>query len=249
MASQTITLMSYSALGTPTLRLFADGSDTQVSGSPFTLVEATNRKGLYSVTFTGTLDGIHSAHLYSGSTFVGAGWVTMENASGTYHVRTEYDASATPTDVSAILSEDVPAAYAQGSVGWALGRIGLGKITVNSPVLPDGSVSIIQRGSYKTRFGNALDWTDTDADLSWPTLTGAEIRLQVGDGLLDIVGEVVTGTGSPKRVRAQLSSTTTDIAPGVYPMVLKAFFTGTGTDDDEYPLAVGSFTVLDGEAD
>lgn len=86
MASQVIACDAPTALATPTLRVFADGSDTQVSGSPFTLVEATNRKGYYSVSFTGTLDGLHSCTLYSGASPIGRGWVRMVNADGTYYV-------------------------------------------------------------------------------------------------------------------------------------------------------------------
>lgn len=84
MAAQVIAINAPSGLSTPTLRVFADGSDAQVSGSPFTLVEATNRKGYYTVSFTGTLAGLHLAVLYTGSNPIGAGWVQLVNADGTY---------------------------------------------------------------------------------------------------------------------------------------------------------------------
>lgn len=87
MATQTITLTSLPNLATPTLKVFPVGSDTAVSGSPFTLTEATNAKGRYAVTFTGTLAGEHECFLYSGATQVASGFVTLANATGSYEVR------------------------------------------------------------------------------------------------------------------------------------------------------------------
>lgn len=109
MASQTITLTTLPGLATPTLRVFPDGSDTAVSGSPFTLVEATNRKGYYAVTFTGTLAGVHLCLLYSGAAQVASGWVTLVNADGSYELRGEKG------DVNA-----VPAAVVTALRAWAV---------------------------------------------------------------------------------------------------------------------------------
>lgn len=89
MATQVVGLNAPTSLATPTLRVFADGSDTQVSGSPFTLVEATNRKGYYEVSFTGTLAGLHQCILYTGLSPIGWGWVTLANASATYVVASD----------------------------------------------------------------------------------------------------------------------------------------------------------------
>lgn len=101
MATQTIVLIGPTAMPTPTVRVFADGSDAQVSGSPFTLVEETNRKGYYSVTFTGTLAGLHLAALYSATDYVGSGWVTLTNADGTYAVRGDKEAALlTPAEAA-----------------------------------------------------------------------------------------------------------------------------------------------------
>lgn len=148
------------------------------------------------------------------------------------------------------LLESVPGSYTQGTAGWALGKIGTGKIYTNSAVAIDGSVTIQQGAAYKTVYGNAIDWVDTDADVAWPILTGAEIRLYANNGAIDIPGEVVTATGSPKKVRVQLSSTSTGAIPaGVYSMQVVAIFSGTGTDEDEIPLVQGLLTVLDREAD
>lgn len=89
MATQVISLTGPSGLATPTVRVFADGSDTQVSGSPFTLVEATNRKGHYEVSFTGTLVGLHECVLYTSNSPIGNGWVLLANASATYVVESD----------------------------------------------------------------------------------------------------------------------------------------------------------------
>lgn len=93
MASQVLALNGPSGLPTPTARVFADGSDAQVSGSPFTLVEAANRKGYYECAFTGTLAGLHLVVLYAGANPVGSGWVTFVNSDGTFPVRGERGAN------------------------------------------------------------------------------------------------------------------------------------------------------------
>jgi len=100
MAAQVIALAGPTGLATPTIRVFADGSDTQVSGSPFTVTEATNRKGYYSVSFTGTLAGMHLAVLYTGSSPIGSFWVKLANADGTYQCHGEYDAALLSLDTS-----------------------------------------------------------------------------------------------------------------------------------------------------
>ncbi len=94
MATQTIELTAPTGLAAPTLRVFADGSDVQVAGSPFTLVESTNRKGHYAVTFTGTLAGTHLVVLYDGANPLASGWVVLFDADGTYFVAGDNPAAA-----------------------------------------------------------------------------------------------------------------------------------------------------------
>lgn len=100
-----------------------------------------------------------------------------------------------------IFSDVVPGTYPSGSAGAALGSIGSGLITTVNPVAQGGVVTIVRGDDYDAADGRALDWTDASA--AWPTLTGATIAFEIGDGLLIVAGSVVTPTGPSKKVRAE----------------------------------------------
>lgn len=125
------------------------------------------------------------------------------------------------SEVTNILSADVPGNWAQGSLAYALGRIGTGNVVVISPVAQDSKVTIIKGDDYSATDSRALDWTDTTA--LWPTLTGATITLNVfsefdsSTALLTVTGSVITATGSNKQVRVALTAAqTATLAAGGY---------------------------------
>lgn len=118
----------------------------------------------------------------------------------------ELAADAIAEIVADVMSETVPGSFAQGSAGWALGRIGTATITVTSPVATDGDVEIYEGDDYNNTDGRALDWTDSGG--TWPDLTSATIAVVI-DGIEEFAGSVVTPTGDSKKVRLELSATET----------------------------------------
>lgn len=61
----------------------------------------------------------------------------------------------------------VPGSYANGTAGYALGRIASGLLTVVQPVLSDGFVRIVGGSTYKATIGTAID---VSSDGGWPSL-------------------------------------------------------------------------------
>lgn len=112
------------------------------------------------------------------------------------------------------LLNTVPGSYTSGTAGYALGRIGTGRITTTSVVAQSGDVTTYMGDDYTNSDSRALDWTESTT--SWPTLTGATISIII-DGIETYTGSVVTGTGSSKKVRLELSAAQTAlIAEGVH---------------------------------
>ena len=97
MANTTVQIQMPSGLSSPTLTLYADGSDT-AGNTPDTLTEPTNRKGLYQATVTEALDGMHFAKVLVGSNVVATGWVVLADDTNTYNV---VDAYADASDLTA----------------------------------------------------------------------------------------------------------------------------------------------------
>ena len=121
------------------------------------------------------------------------------------------------------LLNQVPGAYASGTAGAALGRIGSGQITTVSPVAQSGDVETIMGDDYSSTDARALDWTDTSA--SWPTLTDATIAVTIR-GVSSYAGSVVTATGDSKKVRLELTDVQTAAIPaGWYPFQVIATLT------------------------
>jgi hypothetical protein len=132
----------------------------------------------------------------------------------------------------------VPGSYASGTAGAALGRIGVGTISVVNALTPGGDLYLYVGDSYLEENGNALDFTDEDGN--WPDLTGLEVRFLLQS--LDIEAEVVTPTGS-KLIRVELSSANTDgLAVKKTQYALKIIYPGIDPDPDEYR------TIVEGRA-
>lgn len=115
------------------------------------------------------------------------------------------DAVSSATDP---LTNPVPGSYPSGSAGHALGRIGSGQITTVSTVAQNGDIEeIIGGADYDADDGLAFDWTD--ASDTWPVLTDATIawKAEAAGGVsASYAGSVVTGTGSGKKVRLELTA-------------------------------------------
>jgi len=108
------------------------------------------------------------------------------------------------------LLNPVPGAYASGTAGFALGRVGSGQITTVSPVAQDGDVEIYQGDDYDNADGRAIDWTNLLG--TWPDLTGATITVAI-KGVGSFTGSVVTPTGAGQKVRLELTRAQTLTIP------------------------------------
>ena len=127
----------------------------------------------------------------------------------------ELAADAIAEIVADIFSEEVPGAYASGSAGVALGRIGSGTfaVTVTNPVAQSGNVTTYMGDDYNNTDGRALEWTQSSGD-GWPTsLSGATIAVYIEDEAT-FAGEVVTPTGDSKKIRLELTASETNSIPG-----------------------------------
>jgi hypothetical protein len=129
-------------------------------------------------------------------------------------------AMAASTDV---LLNAVPGSYAAGTAGAALGRIGSGQIVTTSIVASNGDTTTYRGDDYNDTDGRRIDWTD--ASVSWPTLTGATITIQIG-GDVSFSGTVITATGANKKVGIELTAAQTLTIPeGRIPFVVVATLT------------------------
>jgi hypothetical protein len=207
--------------------------------------------GVFSATFPVVAEGIYSV---LAATRAGATPAQSDLATGFLAGGDGQWDGANFTVLSDLAATDplinsVPDGYAQGTAGWALGRIGSGRITVVSPVTSYGDIEVVRGDSYLTDQGRALTWTDADGN--WPTLTDAAISFEAGDAGLVAGGAVVVATGAGKQVRVELwGAQTDDLEAGTYDYNLVAEFPGTGTSaggEDRVTLARATLTVLDRE--
>src|SRR3970040_1821189 len=94
--------------------------------------------------------------------------------------------------------------------GSRAGRSGGASVTVAAPVAQDGTLTLVVGDDYDLDEGRQLDFTEASAS-TWPTLTGATIKFTVRDFddalVFAAAGSVVTATGFPKKVRAELPDT------------------------------------------
>lgn len=230
MATQIIALQAPAGLDTPTLRVFPDGSDTAVSGSPFTLTEATNRKGHYQASFTGTLSGLHEVVLYSGANPVGAGWVMMTNASGTYIVQGDRDtargatalltiqaqtASSTVAPVLPLATEGEPLSVLRGN-NYSLDTLQPITFTADDFGTPDSVAFLVSVDGVNVL---SIDCTVTTIDIdtfsvSVPELTPEQIDDLPSGALSDYQFLAKYATTKPRSIRwGKMSVTDVAVAP------------------------------------
>ncbi len=120
------------------------------------------------------------------------------------------------------LLNTVPGAYASGTAGAALGRIGSGQISTTSIVAGNGDITIHIGDDYNSADGRAIDWTDTN--VSWPDLTGASIKAKIAGA--SVTGSVVVASGAGKKVRIEpTAAQTATMKPGQWPFDVQATLT------------------------
>lgn len=133
-----------------------------------------------------------------------------------------------PSDVLAQISAiEAGVAALQGST----------TIAVASPIGAGGNISMLYGYDYKARDGMAVTWTNAEG--SWPNLTGATVKVVAFDGRTDQGGTctVVTATGVNQTVRWEVEDNLFDSADkGTMRYILQA----TLSNGDVIPLTEGN---------
>lgn len=140
---------------------------------------------------------------------------------------------------------NTPGDYASGTLGYYIGRLAGGRITVQATTTATGAIPEIVAGAdYLAEDGRAFEWTD--AEEVWPDLTGATITFcarSPGGVTVEHAGSVITPTGE-KVVRVELTDTQTaylaTIRPGGWSWCVWAEL----DDGNLIPLVRGATPVL-----
>jgi len=113
MASTTIHIQLATGKSGLTLELYPDGSDTAANSPADTVLEETNRLGLYTATVTEALEGIYYAKVMHSSSLRATGWIKLYDDTGTYHVIDDY-LWASSAAASPIVPSPSPAGFSTG---------------------------------------------------------------------------------------------------------------------------------------
>jgi hypothetical protein len=146
------------------------------------------------------------------------------------------------TDAGSIDVDDdwavtLPGAYASGTAGASVGRIGVGLVTIQSPISVTGDVTIVSGDDYLNADGRALSWSSG----TWPNLTGATVTLTVRGPSRNVLLTKTGAVPTSNSVRFDLTKTDTALAAGTYPFVVAA---ALATSSDEVTLVNGACTVV-----
>lgn len=148
------------------------------------------------------------------------------------------------------LSYTVPGSYASGAAGYVLGHVIPGQNpTILQPLATDLELTVVQGDDYNASDSRAIDWTEPNA--SWPTLTSATVKFgyqelvngQLTGSVTELSMSIVTGTGSSKKVRLELSAAQS-AALGVGARRYQYDVQATLTSGRKVTLARGLVTVL-----
>lgn len=180
--------------GTPKVRVYK-GSSTTESADITPTVDFDSRTGLHHVTID-TDDAFYTA---------GADYDVVLTA-GTVNSVSKVGlvlAHFTLEKESALRNGSTVSGVA-GTAGGALARLsGTATITVTGPISPSGLITIVQGDDYLDSIGTGL--TFTNADGTWPDLTGADVTLKIGN-FPAITGTVDTPTGPGQAVTFDIAS-------------------------------------------
>lgn len=116
------------------------------------------------------------------------------------------------------LTNAVPGSYAAGTAGYILGHVIPGQdASIASPLALDLELTLVKGDDYNASDSRNIDFNEPNA--SWPTLTGATVKFgyqEIVNGVLtgnptELAMSVITGTGSSKVVRLELSAAQSDV--------------------------------------
>jgi hypothetical protein len=241
MATQTIEFRSPPSQ-TVTLRLFVQGSDTQVASASAT--EATNRKGTYTAAFTDVAAGEYQVIATIGTSPiipVASGFVTLTLTTATFYAYAKAELITTPPTVGAIADAVWDEAYSGHTTAGTFGKLmdilrksnNVIEGTILSSPTPTTTVFKISGANYPTgALEHSVLWmsTGTSAEQNSPILT----TVNNGDATLTITLEEALVTAPVAGDTVLIDPTShvhaiTDIASGIWSAASSAYSAATGT--------------------
>ena len=132
--------------------------------------------------------------------------------------------SATQELIEELLAESVSGSYDSNSVAGVLAGL-MGRtptVTVFTPVLEGGNLSIVRGDDYLSEDGRAITWTSVSG--AWPDLDGTQVYFVVSDPrFFRKEVTVVDGTGTPKVLSIDLTRVETrKFTSPSYPFIVEA---------------------------
>ena len=241
MATQTIEFRSPPSQ-TVTLRLFVQGSDTQVASA--TATEATNRKGTYTAAFTDVAAGEYQIIATIGTSpivSVASGFVTLTLATATFYAYAKVELITTPPTAATIADAVWDEAYSGHTTAGTFGKLmdtlrksnNVIEGTILASPTPTTTVFKISGADYPTgALEHAILWmsTGTSAEQNSPILT----TVNNGDGTLTVTLEEALVTAPVAGDVVLIDPTShvhaiADIVSAVWSAASSAYSAATGT--------------------
>jgi hypothetical protein len=241
MATQTIEFRSPPSQ-TVTLRLFVQGSDTQVASASAT--EATNRKGTYAAVFSSVAAGEYQVIATIGTSPiipVASGFVTLTLTTATFYAYAKAELITTPPTAATIADAVWDEAYSGHTTAGTFGKLmdvlrksnNVIEGTILSSPTPTTTVFKISGANYPTgALEHSVLWmsTGTSAEQNSPILT----TVNNGDGTLTITLEEALVTAPVAGDTVLIDPTShvhaiADIAAGIWSAASSAYSAATGT--------------------
>ncbi len=241
MATQTIEFRSPPSQ-TVTLRLFVQGSDTQVASASAT--EATNRKGTYTAAFTDVAAGEYQVIATIGTSPiipVASGFVTLTLATATFYAYAKVELITTPPTAATIADAVWDEAYSGHTTAGTFGKLmdtlrksnNVIEGTILASPTPTTTVFKISGADYPTgALEHAILWmsTGTSAEQNSPILT----TVNNGDGTLTVTLEEALVTAPVAGDIVLIDPTShvhaiADIVSAVWSAASSAYSAATGT--------------------
>ena len=241
MATQTIEFRSPTSQ-TVTLRLFVQGSDTQVASASAT--EATNRKGTYTAAFTDVAAGEYQVIATIGTSPiipVASGFVTLTLATATFYAYAKVELITTPPTAATIADAVWDEAYSGHTTAGTFGKLmdtlrksnNVIEGTILASPTPTTTVFKISGADYPTgALEHAILWmsTGTSENQNSPILT----TVNNGDGTITITLEEALVTAPIAGDIVLIDPTShvhaiADIVSAVWSAASSAYSAATGT--------------------
>jgi hypothetical protein len=241
MATQTIEFRSPPSQ-TVTLRLFVQGSDTQVASASAT--EATNRKGTYAAVFSSIAAGEYQVIATIGTSpiiSVASGFVTLTLTTATFFAYSKVELITAPPTAGVIADAVWDEAYSGHTTAGTFGKLmdilrksnNVIEGTILASPTPTTTVFKISGANYPTgALEHSVLWmsTGTSAEQNSPILT----TVNNGDGTLTITLEEALTTAPVAGDTVLIDPTShvhaiADIASGIWSAASSAYSAATGT--------------------